>query len=231
MENEPATDNIQTNDVSLSELKCSNLNRLLPTTCRVSQSYELAATETLTLANQSTWQDTRSLTVTWGQSWTESETYTRMKGEHHEGQLEVGGAIGPVKPKGTYKGGTTEETTNSKMFERSKSLGVGLGQSTSVGFNREETLSWQHTESRTIECAAEMEVPPSHTVSYSLVFDTRQTTLKTIMDLKLTRCYTLLSEEEEETGDDSADFIYVNDIPGTITQSETMGMCCVFTCF
>jgi len=63
-----------------------------------------------------------------------------------------------------------------------------------------------------------MDVVPGHSVSYSLVFNTVNSTVQTYTDLKLTLCSALLHDKDEATEDD---FVFIDGIPGILKQKET----------
>ena len=62
-----------------------------------------------------------------------------------------------------------------------------------------------------------MEVPPSHSVQYTLIFNAFNTTINAYTDLKLTLCSAFVNPT---TTNDASHYIYIDNIPGVITHKE-----------
>jgi len=94
------------------------------------------------------------------------------------------------------------------------------GNSQSSGTTAGSEKSWQASQTVEITCEAQMEVKPSHSVSYSLIFRAYTATIKTLTDLKLTMCSQLVHPESSSEATED-DVIYISGIPGVLTQQET----------
>merc|ERR1712233_43714 len=60
--------NVENNEKSFVKMECVNNNRLIPSTCSISQSYEITNTESFTISSE------ESLSTTNEVSWSQSET-------------------------------------------------------------------------------------------------------------------------------------------------------------
>ena len=213
-----STANIVSGDSSISGLQCSNFNRLLPSTCTVSQSFDISKTTTMSLSEEAT----KSSENSWGSEFTQSSSFTFSQSQQMSvaATVEAGlpGDVGKASATKTVTVGSEQEWSSTSQV--STSSGGSRGTSSSAG--RED--SWESTKTTTITCAASMEVAPAHSVSYSLIFDTFNTTINTYTDLKLTLCSALMHPERTGSEENSADYIYIDNIPGTITHKETTGL-------
>eukprot|EP01083_Nonionella_stella_P244329 850494_1 len=79
--------------------------------------------------------------------------------------------------------------------------------------------SYEQSKETAITCAAEVEVPPSHSISYVLVFNAIETTIRTYTDLRLTLCSAFV--DPVVAADREKHYIYIDNIPGVIHQKET----------
>ena len=58
-----------------------------------------------------------------------------------------------------------------------------------------------------------MEVRPSHSILYSLIFNAFNTSIKTYTEFKLTLCSALINPS---TANDESNYIHIDNIPGFI---------------
>ena len=213
-------------DSEITGLKCNNFNRIIYSTCSISQVYEFTTTTSYSIGNESS----ISKEYSWGSS---SETSLEWS------------AGGSVEFSMGAEFGTPGIAT--------KSVGLTMGahfdrgSSTTNSTNRQNTDSnttsnykdttWETTDTTEIACNAEMDVPPSHSVEYSLVFNGYNIEILTYTDLKLTLCSALIHGEtadESSTADDSdtaddkdtttendSKYIYIDNVPGSLYHRET----------
>merc|ERR1719334_208434 len=121
---------------------------------------------------------------------------------------------------------TESETVGSSQWsENSETESEQQTEGSETSTNSES--GWECTETTTVECAAEVEVPPGHSVGYQLLFNAYNTTLVTYTDLKLTLCSALVNPSGSDGDSDGDtenpdDVVYLRDVPGTLYHQETL---------
>merc|ERR1719295_2022272 len=214
------------------------MNRAVSSTCSISQAYEKSQTTTFSMSEEFT----SSSEYMWGSESTiasggESSVETSNEfafgfEEHADVHAEVGVSakifgIGMEASAGFELGfsanqqWTESETVGSSQWSES-SNSQSSGESQGSASSSASESGWECTETTTVECSAEMEVPPGHSVGYQLIFNGYNTTLVTYTDLKLTLCSALIDGVGKEGDPSEEDYIYVNDVPGTIYRQSTV---------
>jgi len=133
----------------------------------------------------------------------------------------------------TMSGGVGLDLGANQQWTESETVGSSQWSESSNSQNEQNTegsesssgseSGWECTETTSVECSAEIEVPPGHSVGYQLLFNAYNTTLITYTDLKVTLCSALVNPSAfDEDGENAEDVIYINDVPGTLYHQETM---------
>ena len=208
----------------------------MPTTCAISQSYETERSSSLSLFSGTdktegySWG--KSTATTFGSSETlSSSTENELSWEvaaeasigfkkkvgKKETEVGVGASIGGSRE---WSDITINEEASTTFEEGTEESNEGLSEGSTT--SKEKEQSWGQTESASIECAGEMEVPPSHSVDYTLIFNGFSSSLSTYTSLRLTLCSALIRGDGDAPNED--DFIYIHDVPGRLAHKETTGL-------
>jgi len=223
-----------TSDETITGLDCSNHNRILTSTCSISQSYEMSKSTAFAFAEETertseyAWGHESSSfdETTVGSSTSQSDSFAWGLSQEVTVGVEVGGdaagytASASVSLTAHQEWTETSERSSSTESTSGSSWGSNEEWSQSTGSTSSNENSWESSQTTTISCEGSMDVPPSHSVSYSLVFNTVRATIRTYTDMKVTLCSALLGgEDEDEAADDER--VYIDRIPGTIEYEET----------
>eukprot|EP01083_Nonionella_stella_P020125 55788_1 len=197
-----STTNMINGDSTITGLECSNNNRLISTTCAISQGYEMSKTTSFSISNETS----KASEYSWGSSETD-ETNIGFSVD-----VSVGYQVGPEIARtnvgltaGFHHDWIRSEEENEQNTE---------GTENTIG----SEASWETSETQSIQCSAESEVPPSHSMKYSLIFNAFNTTIRTYTDLKLTLCSAYTQPDAD--GSDESHYIYIDNIPGFIAHKE-----------
>eukprot|EP01083_Nonionella_stella_P005153 14967_1 len=132
---------------------------------------------------------------------------------------------------------TSYETGTEQSNERSWGASAGTersqensyessyGAASSSSWTQGSESAYETSSTTTITCSAEMEVAPSHSVGYSLVFNSLETEIDVYTDLKLTLCSALLKPDKLQ---DDSDYFYIRDVPGKVHHKETSACNVIF---
>merc|ERR1712013_107135 len=206
-------------DEVISGLTCTNYNRVLSSTCTISQSYDTTTTTTTTISKGNTSTDSYS----WGRTGTESSSITWGKSAKitlgNSVMIGAGGATGKFEQ--TFK---TEVELGANRQETIASSESSNEQNTeSTGTSQTDAHSWQSTETRSITCEGSMDVPPSHSISYDLSFNAINATVQEMANLKLTFCSSLMNGRVGDEMVEGEDYKMVYGIPMSIVHKESTG--------
>ena len=232
---ESSTTNAQDSNSMVGGLTCSNKNRLVSSTCSISKSYAKDMTTSYSISteysteSEYSWGSSSTVTTGWSQGQSSSVETTDEFSFGFEQSVSVGVEVDAlfVSVSTEIELGSNQQWTSSETMGSEKSSSISgengetteEGQSQSSGSSTSSESSWECTETKTLECAAEMEVPPGHEIEYKLVFNAYNTTLITYNDLKLTLCSALISPGA--AGNES-NYIYIRDVPGSLYHSESI---------
>eukprot|EP01084_Bolivina_argentea_P320540 556181_1 len=198
----------------IADLECSNTNRLMSSSCSISQSYELTKTTTVSISKLEE--------VSWGtvSSETTGESNSKEKSIGFEQSLTIGmeAKVGAVVfssklSKEVTIGANQQFTWNT---ETSKETTEETSETNTEADNTEN--SWESTTTSTVDCNGETEVPPAHSVKYALKFNMLHATIKTYNDLKLTLCSAFMNPSESVK---EQHYKYIDNVPGRIQYKET----------
>merc|ERR1712228_546109 len=103
--------------------------------------------------------------------------------------------------------------TNSKSETESENESESESESNSL----QNAATYSSSESVSISCAGSMNVPPAHSVDYSMIFSAQNASIKAFADLKLTLCSAFLNPDGET---DESDYIYLYNVPVAIGMRE-----------
>ena len=205
-------------DTTIVGLECKNRNRVMPSTCSVSQSYETTKTTSFTLSEGSSTETNSYTEYSWGSSTEEATSDEFSWGLDQSLTVGAEGQGLGFKSSIEVTLGANQQWTSSSSESTSRSSGGGGGDGSSQGTSTGRDNTWETSETQTVTCEAAMDVVPGHSVSYSLVFNSFNTTIRTLTSMKLTLCSALINGNGQATQDD---FVYIDDIPGTIEHMET----------
>eukprot|EP01084_Bolivina_argentea_P294130 506012_1 len=221
----------------ISGLECINNNRIISTTCDIKQEYSFSKTTSFSiLSEQSTtsaysWGTSKALTLTdsttnsQSQSTTDEFSWGLSQSINVGAEAEIGAVFARATASINIEVGANQQWTStnerSTSFERSNgqestSEQSKGGEESDTNTNGHET-SYETSDTVTIECAGSVEVPPSHSLSYSLMFAEYNTTITTYTDLKLTLCSAFLSPSAINSEDN---YVVIKDIPGVLGHRE-----------
>merc|ERR1719216_390967 len=158
-------------DETITGLECINNNRLISSTCSIEQSFEKGETKSIQISTENA--------VTSDVSW--SKATTVGSSEQFNAQLETGYTGSDSIP---FQALATFGTELQWSRSTENTLGGTSGSSTTNG--KSETFETSKTVS--IGCSAEIAVPASHSVGYSLQFQSTNDSVRILMDMRLTLC-------------------------------------------
>jgi len=230
-------------DSTISGLQCSNGNKLISATCSISQSFEMSKTTSFSISNEDSstneysWGTSSSITT--GTSSSQSSSTSNEFSFGFNQELSIGisttveagvetgifSASASVENRLDFSFGSNQQWTQSNERSNEQSLSREQSQEQNRQNTESNSLtnsyesSYETSETKAIECSGEIEVPPSHSVQYSLIFNAFNVTLNTYTDLKLTLCSALINPDGNI--DNNNNFIYIDNIPGVISHKET----------
>jgi len=223
-------------DSTITGLECKNENRVISSACSISQSFELSKVTSFSISSE----DEQTKEYSWGSStstsfltgWgSESLSETSSTNEFSFGfeqsvsaGVDAFGVSAEVSvganQQWTSSSTTTSGNSHSNYGEQSQASEQSQSEGASTSVINGAESSFETSTTTSIECTASMQVPPSHSVSYSLVFNAFNTTIRTYTDLKLTLCSAFLHDDAGNVADDSEHVIYVDNIPGQLYHKE-----------
>jgi len=198
--------NVENNEKSFVKMECVNNNRLIPSTCSISQSYEITNTESFTISSE------ESLSTTNEVSWSQSETSSHEFYWENRYDATVSGSLPGDLGEASVSMGTTLANT---FGTESTTEEGGLTSNSVTNTNGEET-SFETSKTASVECAAEITVPASHSVPYLLKFQSNNVSVKMYADLKLTLCSQYLPN-----GNSSDSIKIIPDVPMYVKALQT----------
>ena len=220
-------------DSSISGLECINSNRLISSTCSISQSYELSSITSFSISNsdsstnQYSWGSSSSLTLGTSSSSSVSTSNEFSFGFNEEVTVGTSVSAGFFGVEATVSTEVsvgsnqqwTESTENTRTSEQSQDITSETNEQNteSITTTNEFESQYDTITTTTVECNAEIDVPPSHSVQYSLIFSTVDTIINTYTDLKLTLCSAFLNPAAAANNDN---FIFIDNIPGVIQHKK-----------
>lgn len=226
-----STASVLEGDATIAGLECSNNNRLLSSTCSISQSYELTKSTSVSISKEDSttkeysWGSASSLTIGTSSSTTTSDEFSfgfdqsvSIGTESEVGVPFIGKAKLSTKLSLGSNQQWTETTEKTKENSKESTTETNNQNTNSQTNTNGEESSWETSSTTTIECSAEIDIPPSHSVNYALIFNAYNTTIQTYTDLKLTLCSALM--HPSRTADES-NYVYIDNIPGFIRHKET----------
>eukprot|EP01084_Bolivina_argentea_P013484 25318_1 len=225
--------NLLAGDNSIVGLQCSNPNRLIESTCTISQTFESTKTTSFSISKE----DSKTHSYSWGSSSSVNIGHSNSNSKTSSNdfswglneQLTIGFEqdvnilIANSKTSQQISVGSkqdwsqTTSNTDTDSDSTSSSNSHNNQNSDSSTGTAGSASSYGTSESVSVTCSGSISVPPSHSIQYSLIFNSVNTTVNTYTDLKLTLCKAFLDPFATQ---DETDFIYLDNIPGTIKSKE-----------
>eukprot|EP01084_Bolivina_argentea_P164157 285431_1 len=217
-----STQNLISSDSMISSLKCENNNKLISSTCSISQVYEFSKTTSFSISNEDSSTDEyswgTSSSVTLATSSTQATTTSNEFSFGFNEEVEIDSFAYDITLSANQQWTESTENTKENSISQENTNESNKQNTQSLTDTNSFESSFEHTETVSVECSAEMEIPPSHGVEYSLIFNSINTTINTYTDLKLTLCSAFLNPK---TKTDESHYIYIDNIPGVVHHKET----------
>jgi len=214
----------------ISGLECSNRNRIVSSTCSISQSYETSKTTSFSFAEETYSEYGTTDEYSWGREWERfEESADTNSDDQNFGFSQItsaGGEANLLVTTLSFEGSLQTDVSWTETTGRVETSGSSWGSneawsdstSTTTGGGSSTENVWEGTTTSSVTCDASMDVPPSHSVSYSLFFDVLEAEIRTYADMKLTLCSAMLNGDGATTDD----VVIIENIPNTIRHTETM---------
>eukprot|EP01083_Nonionella_stella_P066826 176314_1 len=213
---------------NITGMSCANHNRMITTECSISQTYETTTTTSITISktsvNSTEYSVADESVVTIGSA-TEHENvkeatfhaefhiqYTRSMG------ITNGIAKHEVNAGLTVGGGRMESWGRRDENSWSQSTGTEITKANTSSYSKETSVTMEQSDTFAVECAAKVDVPPSHSIDYILRFRKAELVIFTYTDLKLTLCSAFLHPDKPE---EPSDYLFIDNIPGYLYHQET----------
>merc|ERR1712176_192788 len=216
------------------QMSCVNRNRLISTQCGVSQEYDTTTTTSFSFGSGtgSSTSSSRSNEYNWGSSssisyGTSSSHQTTTTSSFSCGSQSYrsfrffGLSSSSSSWSRLSSSATSRSSYSSSRFSQNNNWNGGSRITKYENENSRSTsrdVTYGTSEVFSVACDATADIPPGHSMDYTLIFTQKNTTLKTYTDFKLTLCSAFLNPAHP---DDPQNFVYLNNVEGVLNKQET----------
>ena len=153
----------------ISGLECKNRNRILSTSCSISQSYDLSRTTSFSWSAEDTSETSTFDEFSWGRDVTQEDSTSDEFSFGFDQSITVGTEVEGLIASGSVEISvganqqwtSTKDRTESETISEGKSWGGGTSNSATTG----EEQSFETTDTVSITCEGSMDVPAGHSVT------------------------------------------------------------------
>eukprot|EP01083_Nonionella_stella_P138663 421998_1 len=211
---------------NITGMSCANHNRMITSECSISQTYETTTTTSMTISktsvNSTEYSVAEESVVTIG-SETEHETINQTHwgvAAHGEVKLKIGTDGTGVELTTGVEASFGEERTWARRDKNSWSDSTSnmISSAETSSYSEENSVTIEESHTFAVECAAKIDVPPSHSMDYILRFKKSEIVISTFTDMKLTLCSAFVHPDKPE---EPSDYIFIDNIPGYIYHQES----------
>eukprot|EP01083_Nonionella_stella_P032612 89263_1 len=207
-------------------MSCANDNRMISSQCSISQTYETTTTTSMTISkasvNSTEISEAEESVVTIG-SETQHETISRAHWDvraHAQVTFNLGVDSTGTELEFGAEAGYGEEKTWGRQDTNSwsQSTSETIASANTSSYSEENSVTIEQSQTFAVECAASIDVPPSHSIDYTLRFKRYEIVISTYTNMKLTLCSAFLHPDKPE---EPADYLFIDDIPGYLYHQES----------